>query len=45
MGLLGKIKGFFNRQAVDEETVYQPDWEEERLKRDDVDMQDRKSVV
>ncbi|MEZ3447195.1 MAG: hypothetical protein K1W30_19060 [Lachnospiraceae bacterium] len=41
MGLLGKIKGFFNRQAVDEETVYQPDWEEERLKRDDVDMHDK----
>lgn len=41
MGLLGKIKGFFNRQTGDEENVYQPDWEEERLKRDNIDMHDK----
>lgn len=41
MGLLGKIKGFFNRRADGEENVYRPDWEEESLKRDDIDMHDK----
>ncbi|MDE7031477.1 MAG: hypothetical protein K2P63_16150 [Lachnospiraceae bacterium] len=40
MGLLGKIKGLFNRRAEEAENVYRPDWEEERLKRDDIDMHD-----
>lgn len=40
MGLLGKIKGFFKRQADDGENVYQPDWEEQSLKRDNIDMHD-----
>ncbi|MDE7478500.1 MAG: hypothetical protein K2M91_11215, partial [Lachnospiraceae bacterium] len=42
MGLLGKIKGLFNRQADEYENVYRPDWEEESLKRDDIDMNDKK---
>ena len=42
MGLLGKIKGIFGRQADVPENVYQPDWEEESLKRDNVDMHDKK---
>ena len=42
MGLLGKIKGLFNRQADEEENVYRPDWEEESLKRDNIDMHDKK---
>ncbi len=41
MGLLGKIKGFFNRQADEGENEYRPDWEEESLKRDDIDMHDQ----
>ena len=41
MGLLGKIKGFFNRQTDDGENVYRPDWEEESLKRDNIDMHDK----
>ncbi len=41
MGLLGKIKGFFRRQTDDNENVYRPDWEEESLKRDNIDMHDR----
>lgn len=41
MGLLGKIKGLFNRRADGEENVYRPDWEEESLKRDDIDMHDK----
>ncbi len=41
MGLLGKIKGLFDRQA-DEENVCRPDWEEESLKRDNIDMHDKK---
>lgn len=41
MGLLGKIKGFFNRQTDGAENVYRPDWEEESLKRDDIDMHDK----
>ncbi len=40
MGLLGKIKGLFDRQA-DEENVCCPDWEEESLKRDNIDMHDK----
>lgn len=40
MGLLGKIKGFFKRQADDGENVYRPDWEEQSLKRDNIDMHD-----
>lgn len=40
MGLLGKIKGFFKRQADDGENVYQPDWEEQSLRRDNIDMHD-----
>ena len=42
MGLLGKIKGFFGRRTDDYENVYQPDWEQESLKRDDIDMHDKK---
>ena len=42
MGLLGKIKGLFNRQADEEENVCRPDWEEESLKRDNIDMHDKK---
>ena len=41
MGLLGKIKGLFKRQADEEENVYRPDWEEESLKRDEIDMHDK----
>ena len=41
MGLLGKIKGLFNRQANVEENEYSADWEEESLKRDDIDMHDQ----
>lgn len=41
MGLLGKIKGLLNRQAGGEENAYRPDWEEETLKRDRIDMHDR----
>ncbi|MDE5696921.1 MAG: hypothetical protein K2I96_05840 [Lachnospiraceae bacterium] len=41
MGLLGKIKGLFNRRTDGEENVYGPDWEEESLKRDDIDMHDK----
>jgi len=41
MGLLGKIKGFFNRQGDEEQNVYRPDWEEESLKRDNIDMHDK----
>lgn len=40
MGLLGKIKGLFNRQPDDGENVYRPDWEEQSLKRDNIDMHD-----
>ncbi|MDE6618924.1 MAG: hypothetical protein K2K74_00250 [Lachnospiraceae bacterium] len=40
MGLLGRIKGLFNRQTGDEENVYRPDWEES-LKRDNIDMHDK----
>lgn len=40
MGLLGKIKGLFHRQTDDEENVYRPDWEEQSLKRDNIDMHD-----
>lgn len=39
MGLLGKIKGLFNRRADEEENAYRPDWEES-LKRDDINMHD-----
>ena len=42
MGLLGKIKGLFNRQMDEEENVCRPDWEEESLKRDNIDMHDKK---
>ncbi len=41
MGLLGKIKGLFRRQTDDEESVYKPDWEEQSLKRDNIDMHDK----
>lgn len=41
MGFLGKIKGLFNRQQEEDENVYRPDWEEERLKRDNIDMHDK----
>ncbi|MDE7322512.1 MAG: hypothetical protein K2N73_07210 [Lachnospiraceae bacterium] len=40
MGLLGKIKGFFKREPEAFENVY--DWEEETLKRDNIDMHDKK---
>lgn len=40
MGLLGKIKGFFNRRADEGEDAYKPDWEEGTLKRDNIDMND-----
>lgn len=40
MGLLGKIKGFFKRKTDDFENVYV--WEEETLKRDNIDMHDKK---
>ncbi len=39
MGLLGKIKGFFKREPETYENVY--DWEEETLKRDNIDMHDK----
>ena len=42
MGLLGKIKGIFNRSKSEAENVYHPDWDEESLKRDNIDMHDRK---
>ena len=42
MGLLGKIKGIFNRSKDDAQNVYHPDWDEESLKRDNIDMHDRK---
>lgn len=41
MGLLEKIKGLFNRQTDEEENMYRPDWEEESLKRDNIDMHDK----
>ncbi len=41
MGLLGKIKGLFRWQTDDEESVYKPDWEEQSLKRDNIDMHDK----
>ncbi len=40
MGLLGKIKGFFKKEPETFENVY--DWEEETLKRDNIDMHDKK---
>lgn len=40
MGLLEKIKGFFKREPETYENVY--DWEEETLKRDNIDMHDKK---
>lgn len=40
MGLLEKIKGFFKREPETCENVY--DWEEETLKRDNIDMHDKK---
>lgn len=40
MGLLGKIKGFFKKEPEAFENVY--DWEEETLKRDNIDMHDKK---
>lgn len=42
MGLLGKIKGIFNRSKSEAQNVYHPDWDEESLKRDNIDMHDRK---
>lgn len=42
MGLFGKIKGIFNRPKDEEQNVCHPDWEEESLKRDNIDMHDRK---
>lgn len=42
MGLLGKVKVFFGKKKDDFENVYRLDWEEESLKRDDVDMHDKK---
>lgn len=41
MGLLGKIREFFFKNE-EYENVYYPDWEEETIKRDDVDMHDIK---
>lgn len=40
MGLLGRIKELFKRQENEPENVY--DWEEETLKRDNIDMHDKK---
>lgn len=40
MGLLEKIKGFFKKEPETYENVY--DWEEETLKRDNIDMHDKK---
>lgn len=41
MGLLGKIREFFFKNE-EYENVYYPDWDEETIKRDDVDMHDIK---
>lgn len=41
MGLLGKIREFFLKNE-EYENVYYPDWDEETIKRDDVDMHDIK---
>lgn len=41
MGLLGKIKGLFGRRTDKAEDAYRPDWEEESLKRDNIDMHDQ----
>lgn len=40
MGLLGKIKQVFKRHPDGQVNVYQSEWEEESLKRDNVDMHD-----
>lgn len=40
MGLLGKIKKVFKRHPEGQVNVYQSDWEEASLKRDNVDMHD-----
>lgn len=40
MGLFGKIKEVFKRHPDGQVNVYQPDWEEASLKRDNVDMHD-----
>lgn len=42
MGLLGKIKKVFSRQKEGTVSVYEPEWEKESLKRDDIDMHDKK---
>lgn len=41
MGLLGKIREFFFKNE-EYENVYYPDWDEETIKRDEVDMHDIK---
>lgn len=41
MGLLGKIKGLFNRRKDDGENAYESGWEGESLKRDDIDIHDQ----
>ena len=41
MGVLGKIREFFFKNE-EYENVYYPDWDEETIKRDDVDMHDIK---
>lgn len=41
MGLLGKIKGLFNRRTDEGENAYESDWEGESLKRDDIDIHDQ----
>lgn len=41
MGLLGKIKGLFNRRTDEGENEYASGWEGESLKRDDIDMHDQ----
>lgn len=40
MGLREKVVRFFKRPGEEEEEVYDPDWEEASLKRDNVDMHD-----
>jgi len=42
MGLLQKVKVFFGKKEDEFEDVNRLDWEEDSLKRDDVDMHDKK---
>lgn len=42
MGLFGRLREVFRKKDEDFENIYRPDWEETGIKRDDVDMHDKK---